>query len=98
MRIAGRIPIYIHPTFWLFAAWIGYVNGVSWIGALLWIGIVFISVLVYEFGHALVALAFGLHPRIELVALGGLTYHNGQQLRFWKQFLIVLAGPVFRLS
>ena len=38
---------------------------------------------------------FGQNPRIELVALGGLTYHNGQKLPFWKQFFIVFDGPLF---
>lgn len=93
MRIPGRIPINIHPTFWLFAGMIGYLNGRSLVSTLIWVGIILISVLVHEFGHALMASAFGLKPRIELVALGGLTYHNGQNLSFWKQFLIVLAGP-----
>ncbi|MBS0652732.1 MAG: site-2 protease family protein, partial [Verrucomicrobia bacterium] len=34
---------------------------------------------------------------IELVALGGLTYHDGQKLSFWRQFFIVLNGPLFGL-
>ncbi len=95
MKIPGRIPVYIHPTFWLFSGVIGYWNGGTLIAALVWIGIILVSVLVHEFGHALMAFCFGLKPRIELVALGGLTYHNGQHLRFWKQFLIVLNGPLF---
>jgi stage IV sporulation protein FB len=95
LQFRGRIPVAIYPTFWLFAALIGYINSYSFIGTLIWVGIIFVSVLFHEFGHALTALLFGQSPRIELVALGGLTYHNGQKLPFWKQFFIVLNGPVF---
>jgi stage IV sporulation protein FB len=95
LQFPGRIPISIYPTFWLFAGLIGYLNSRSLVGTLIWIAIIFVSVLFHEFGHALTALLFGQNPRIELVALGGLTYHNGQKLPFWKQFFIVLDGPVF---
>jgi Zn-dependent protease len=95
LHFRGRIPISIYPTFWLFAGLIGYLNSMSFIGTLIWIAIIFVSVLFHEFGHALTAVMFGQNPRIELVALGGLTYYNGQKLPFWKQFFIVLNGPVF---
>lgn len=95
IHFRGRIPISIYPTFWLFAALIGYLNTLSFIGTLIWVAIIFVSVLFHEFGHALTALMFDQSPRIELVALGGLTYHNGQKLPFWKQFFIVLDGPIF---
>jgi Zn-dependent protease len=95
LKFRGRIPITIYPTFWLFAALIGYLNSLTFVGTLVWVGIIFVSVLFHEFGHALTASLFGQHPRIELVALGGLTYHDGQKLSFWKQFLIVLNGPIF---
>lgn len=95
LHFSGKIPLTIHPTFWLFAALIGYLISGSFIGTLIWIGIIFISVLFHEYGHALTAAFFGQSPRIELVALGGLTYHNGQSLAFWKQFFIVFNGPLF---
>lgn len=95
MHISGKIPITIYPTFWLFAAIIGYMNSLSLTGTVIWVAIIFVSVLFHEFGHALTALLFRRHPRIELVALGGLTYHDGTKLSMWKQFLIVLDGPLF---
>lgn len=95
IRIPGRIPITIYGTFWLFSALIGFVNSNSFLGTLIWTVIIFVSVLFHEFGHALTALIFGQHPHIELVALGGLTYHDGERLPFWKQFFIVLNGPLF---
>lgn len=95
IQIRGKIPIIIHPTFWLMAAFIGYWFSGTFPGTLIWMGVIFISVLIHELGHASTALAFGLKPRIELVALGGLTYHNSEGLGFAKQFLIVLNGPLF---
>jgi len=90
------IPIRISPAFWFFAALIGFIlSSGSLLQTVVWVGIIFVSVLFHEFGHALTARAFGLTPRIELVAMGGLTYHNGDKLPFWKQFLITLNGPVF---
>ena len=89
IRIPGKIPVTIHPTFFLIAAVIGYLNSMSLIGTIIWFGINLVSVLIHEFGHAITAKLFGLAPRIELVAMGGLTYHEGGKLPYWKQFFIV---------
>ncbi len=94
IRIPGPIPITIHPFFWLVAALIGWVNSRSMIGIFIWIGIVFVSVLVHEFGHALTAVVFRQKPQIQLVALGGLTSYEGPKLKFWQQFIIVFNGPL----
>lgn len=40
---------------------------------LIWVGAVFISVLLHELGHAFVGYLFGRNPRIRLYAFGGLT-------------------------
>lgn len=93
--IPGRIPISIHPLFWLLAAFIGWINSGSFVGVLVWIGIIFVSVLIHEFGHALTALAFKQSAKIQLIALGGLTSYEGPKLRFWQQFIIVFNGPLF---
>ncbi len=96
INIPGRIPITIHPLFWLTALLIGFLSSQgSPLAILLWIVVILVSVLVHEFGHALMALAFHLKPSIELVALGGVTTHEGKDLPLWKQFLIVLNGPLF---
>ncbi len=91
----GKIPISIHPLFWLTAGIIGFLNSGSLIGTFVWIFVILVSVLVHEMGHASTALFFGTKPRIQLVALGGLTYHEGEKLSFWRQFFIVLNGPLF---
>lgn len=93
--IPGRIPIAIHPFFWLFSGLIGWFYTQTFMGMLIWIGIIFFSVLVHEFGHALTAVAFKQKAQIQLVALGGLTSFEGPKLRFWQQFLITFNGPLF---
>lgn len=95
IRIPGKIPITITPAFWIFAIIIGILNSMSVIGTVVWVGIIFVSVLFHELGHAITALCFGQKPRIELVALGGMTFHIAERLPFWKQFFIVFNGPLF---
>lgn len=91
----AKIPVRISPMFWVTAAIIGWINSWSLIGTIAWIAIIFVSILVHEYGHALTARFFGQFPRIELVAFGGLTYPEGPPLRLWKEFIVVLNGPVF---
>ena len=93
--IRGKIPILIHPFFWLFAFLIGWLNSPSLIGAIVWMGIIFVSVLIHEFGHALTALFFKQKVQIQLIPFGGLTSYEGPTLRLWQQFLITLNGPLF---
>jgi len=96
IRIPGRIPITIYPSFWILAALIAILFGEGdFLKMAIWVAVIFVSVLFHEFGHALTALLFGRNPRIELVAMGGLTYHDGEKLPFWKQFFITLNGPLF---
>ncbi len=94
ITIPGRISIVIQPFFWLFAALIGWLNSQSVVGTLIWIGIIMLSVLFHEFGHALSAVFFRQKAQIQLVALGGVTTYQGPKLKFWQQFLIVLNGPL----
>lgn len=94
-QLFKKIPISIHPFFWILAGVIGWINSNSFQGALLWILVIVVSVLFHEMGHAITAKFFGLNPSIMLVAFGGVTTYEGKDLKFWKQFLIVLNGPLF---
>jgi Zn-dependent protease len=62
--------------------------------ALLWIPIVFLSVLVHELAHAgaIAALGFG-GSQIILGGMGGVTI-NQRRARPWQDFLISIAGPL----
>lgn len=90
----GKISIYIQPFFWVTAVIIGWLNSFSIPGMLVWVGVILISVLIHEFGHALTARQFGHSAKIELFAFGGLTHRYGPPLKLWKEFLIVFNGPL----
>ncbi len=60
---------------------------------LVWGVVVTLSLLVHEFGHALVARRYRLSPRILLWGLGGLTIHERAR-RDRDSALIIAAGPV----
>lgn len=96
IKIPGRIPVVIFPAFWIFSCLIAFLlSGGNFSQMFVWVGVIFVSVLFHEFGHALTASLFGRTCHIELVAMGGLTYHDGPELSFWKQFLIIFDGPLF---
>lgn len=103
IRIPGTIPIHIYPIFWILAFAIGWINTPSmaqvgpnavFLGVAIWVAIVFLSVLIHEYGHALTALAFGQRAHIDLLGFGGLTHRHGKKLKLWKEFLISLNGPL----
>lgn len=99
-RVSG-IPVRVHPAFFIVSAIIGYSPG--WADALgvntlvvvgLWTSILFVSILVHELGHALMARAFGWPPHIVMYYFGGLAYytpHSGYTPT--RSVLISLAGP-----
>lgn len=91
--IPTRIPIRIFPFFWFLILMIGWLSSGTVIGTLLWALVIFVSVLVHEYGHALTAIAFGQKAEIDLVGLGGLTRRTGKKLKLWQEFLVVLNGP-----
>lgn len=94
IRIPGRIPITIHPFFWVLCFGIGFLNSGAIPGTLIVAGVIFFSILIHEFGHALTAVAFGQRAQIDLVALGGLTSRHGPRLSLLQEFIIVLCGPL----
>ena len=104
-EIPGKIPIRIHPFFWVLALIIGWLNSFSDMASLntaliktaLWVVVITLSIIVHEYGHALSALAFGQKAKIDLVGFGGVTYRAGPKLALWKEFIIVLCGPLIGL-
>ena len=93
LNISGRVPIVIHPFFWVLAFFIGWVNTFTFSGTVIWMVVILISVLVHEMGHALMGLSFGQKARIELVGFGGMTVREGPKLKLWQEFLVVFCGP-----
>jgi Zn-dependent protease len=91
----GKIPVRIHPTFFLVAAFIA----VAWdqkdplaLAAL--VAVVLVSVLLHELGHAATGFFLGVQPSIELHIMGGTTsWTGGADLSAGKRIAISLAGP-----
>jgi len=94
IRLKGVIPIHIYPIFWVLSFAIGFINSSSIFEIFIWVGIVFISVLIHEYGHALTALFFGQRAHIDLLGFGGLTHRHGKKLKKWQDFLIIFNGPL----
>jgi stage IV sporulation protein FB len=95
LRLFG-IPVYIEPAFLFLIAIVFMINGGS--GDLVRIGllcfVIFFSLLVHEFGHAIVSRIFGCDAiRIVLTGLGGYATHTPTTRG--KSLLITLAGPSF---
>jgi Zn-dependent protease len=64
--------------------------------ALIWTGIVFVSVLFHELGHAVSMRAYQYQPSIQLVMLGGFTSPNSPAPLPWRRDVVTtLAGPFF---
>ncbi len=97
-----RIPVRVHPFFWLIAFLLGpwrSPSGSPVVPMLTWIVALFVSILLHEFGHAMAMRAYGFRPSITLYGLGGLTSYNhagssgSRSTGPLGQILISLAGP-----
>jgi Zn-dependent protease len=69
--VAG-IPVRVHPLFWLIALLLGSSSN-SIIYVLIWVMVVFVSVLVHELGHAFAYRRYGQRSKIILHFAGGVT-------------------------
>ncbi|MES2272606.1 MAG: hypothetical protein V4487_00240 [Chlamydiota bacterium] len=69
LEFPGPIPLRIHPYFWIFAALIGWLNSGTLLGMFVWIGIILVSVIFHELGHALTAVSFKQRAQIQLIAM-----------------------------
>lgn len=92
-RLLG-IPVRVHPLFWVLTLFLGW--DLSRGGGkllVMWIGCVFVSILVHEFGHALTARAFGSEPDVLLYSLGGLCIYQDARETPWRRFFVLIMGP-----
>jgi len=95
----GPFPVSVYPSFLIAAALLGYVWSASVPRLLLWIGVVFVSVLVHELGHAVVGRVFGGRPEIALEGFGGVTFPRfTQRPGAVRQIVLSLAGPAAGLA
>jgi stage IV sporulation protein FB len=90
----GNIPVRV--TLWFAITTFGMARDLDAVRALAWFGIVFLSVLVHELGHAMAGRALGLtQPTIELHGMGGTaSWGGGKTLRPWEDIQTSFAGPL----
>jgi Zn-dependent protease len=88
-----RIPVRVHPLFWLIMAILGSSND-DLQGTLVFVVCAFFSVLVHELGHGLSSRLLGEEPLgIVLYAAGGLCLFNPNGLSRWRRIVVLLCGP-----
>lgn len=96
------IPVRVHPLFWLIAVLLGSSSN-NILQILIWVLVVFISILIHEMGHALAFRQYGQSSQIILHPSGGLTVpvsipwggRSSVRVGFSpsQQIFISLAGP-----
>jgi len=93
------IPVRVHPLFWLVAVVLGFGrNDRNLALVVVWVACVFVSILVHEYGHALMARAFGSSPSIVLWGMGGLCYSQAERQTLLQRLAVVLSGPAAGLG
>ena len=101
--VAGTV-VRIHLTFLVFLAWIfaaSYASsgaGAAW-DTLLFIVLLFLCVLLHEFGHIFTARAFGVTtPYVTLLPIGGVAQLERIPEEPGQEFLIAIAGPLVNVA
>ena len=90
----GNIPVRVHASFLLTMLFFGMAGHRGPAVIAIWVGVVFVSVLIHELGHALMGRAFGLVPAIDLHGMGGTTsWPAGKSVGHGGRILISVAGP-----
>jgi len=102
-KVAGTV-VRIHLTFLLFLAWIfaaSYAQGgaaTAW-DSLAFMVLLFLCVLLHEFGHIFTARAFGVTtPYVTLLPIGGVAQLDRIPEEPWQEFLIAIAGPLVTVA
>jgi Zn-dependent protease/CBS domain-containing protein len=89
VRIAG-IQLRIHVTFLLLIAWLALGS----IGAVIYVLLLFLCVVLHEFGHAIAAKSYGINtPDITLLPIGGVARLERIPEEPKQELVIAAAGP-----
>jgi Zn-dependent protease len=103
VRIAG-IDVRIHLTFFLLLAWIGFIyyrtGGMpAAIDGIVFVLLIFLLVVLHEFGHALAARRYGIGTRdITLLPIGGLARLERMPDKPAEEVVVALAGPAVNVA
>ncbi|MCB1232539.1 MAG: site-2 protease family protein [Verrucomicrobiae bacterium] len=99
VKIAG-IEVRMHLTFLLLLAWIGFEyyqkgGAPAAVSGITFILLIFLCVILHEFGHAMAAKAFGIQtPDITLLPIGGVARLQRMPDKPWQELIVAIAGPL----
>jgi Zn-dependent protease len=103
-RFAG-IDVYVHASFFLLLAWFGFVywqTTGTLAGSLTGVTLIlllFLCVVLHEYGHALTARRFGIGTKhITLLPIGGVAMLDGMPEDPRQEILVALAGPAVNVA
>lgn len=86
------IPVRVTPWFWIFAVLLhGAIEPIH--DVVVWVVCVFLSILIHELGHALMARAFGCWPAIALHGGYGICDSQAERQTPWQRLAVLIAGP-----
>ena len=87
--------------FWIICVLMGggmYAHGPEqWTQVGIWTGVVFVSIMVHELGHAIVGKQYGAEPGIVLHGFGGTTILPGAEFTRLQSILVSAGGPIASL-
>src|SRR5438552_9284356 len=94
LRIAG-IQLRIHVTFLLLIVWLALGSA----SAAIFVLLLFLCVVLHEFGHALAAKAYGINtPDITLLPIGGVARMERMPDEPREELVIAIAGPLVNVA
>ncbi len=102
-RVAGT-DVKIHATFFLLLAFLAFIyyrhgGAAAAIDGVLFVSLIFLSVLLHEFGHALAARRYGIRtPDITLLPIGGLARLERIPENPKQELVIAIAGPLVNVA
>ena len=99
----GGTAVKIHITFIIFLAWIGFSawrqeGPAAALNSVVFIVLIFLCVLLHEFGHVLMARRFGIPTsEVTLLPIGGVASLKRMPTQPIQEFLVAIAGPAVNL-
>lgn len=101
-EVAGTA-VRVHPTFFLLLAWTAAIHWMQGglqeaVTSVLFVVVLFVCVVLHEFGHILMARVFGIRtPDVTLLPIGGVASMERMPEKPYQEILVALTGPAVNL-
>jgi Zn-dependent protease len=86
------IPVRVQPFFWVSAAMLGFAD-YRILVTLIFVACAFVSILVHEYGHGLIARSHGASPSIVLQLFGGVCIYEPGRETPGQRLAVLFCGP-----